>query len=1168
METLISLTLSGSALALLLLLLGRLLGRRLPSTVYYYAWLLVLLRFLLPLPGLLPLGQRAAEPAAPVRPALIDMGEAEAALPYISQTPAEAPAALPAALPEEAAPAQESASVPAAPAQPAARGFSVDWRSPRLWLTLWALGAGACFLWPIVSYLRFIAALRRRLTKPGRELRRRYAALPGKKPRLSLCPALQTPLMFGVFAPRIVLPQELAEEPELLDNVLRHELCHYRRRDPLYKWFAAAVLALHWFNPLSWLIRRELNRACELSCDETLLRSMDRAEKQAYGETLLRMAAGAALPAGVVATTFSTEKKNLKERLEQIMNYNKTKGRALAALLALLLLCGCGVAAGPSEGQDASLVPKEETVVEVSTVDELLAAIRPHTTVVLAPGEYDLSTAADYGHISENPYIAWVQVPQADEKEPGFELQILGAEGLTLRGAGEGETSLAAVPRYANVLHFLNCREVRLEGLTAGHTPAPGYCMGGVLYFDACNDVTVDACGLYGCGTIGVQGRDCTNLNVTGCHIYECSYGAVVLHSCRKALVEGCEIERNGLKPETGPAYNLFTADFTEDITVLNCRVHDNLCQTLLNTDNCKNTLFLSNRVEKNDFQTCLFQLHQVPATVDGCAFTDNETPAWVYGSILPIDMEGKALAAAELQAMEYRELDPAAVKPAQPAAAALELPVGGSVTVTTVDEFLAAIGPDRTILLDGELFDLSTASNYGGVGGAYYYWLENHDGPELMISGVSGLTIRSVSEDPAATTLAAVPRYANVLRFRDCEHINLVGFTAGHTQEPGSCSGGVLYFSNCHGVGLEACRLYGCGILGLSADGCTDLTLRDCEIYDCSQGGVHLARTDGVRFLNCDIHDVPSPALNFFNCGDLSWNGAPMTGNRFDVAPDGTLQDLSVPAAQGEGSFYVAFSDENSDPAWSFYPRGLQQHPYELLMPGRFREANGTREFAREVQKNIAEGNWEALSGQLYYPFTLCSGSFTRSIPDAETFLAQDLDTLIPPDFRERIAADPLESYGIDGFGNSFCGGYLAFARSRDARGNSGLCLTFLSTEEALTDYREDPFALHIFCPSTEESELVLNPGVTCHLSAQAEPLGLYPDLEYSWTVSDPSALRLTPGERGVFCKIEALQLADSGLTVTVTARFHDRDFSRTLTVYIVDPDAAFLPPTPAPAP
>jgi hypothetical protein len=69
MRILLNLTLSGSALAFLLLALRYLILKKMPSTVYYYAWLLVLLRFILPLPGLVPTGLREnPAPAAVVTP--------------------------------------------------------------------------------------------------------------------------------------------------------------------------------------------------------------------------------------------------------------------------------------------------------------------------------------------------------------------------------------------------------------------------------------------------------------------------------------------------------------------------------------------------------------------------------------------------------------------------------------------------------------------------------------------------------------------------------------------------------------------------------------------------------------------------------------------------------------------------------------------------------------------------------------------------------------------------------------------------------------------------------------------------------------------------------------------------------------------------------------------
>lgn len=926
METLLSLTLSGSALALLLLALGRALRGRLPSTVYYYAWLLVLLRFLLPLPGLIPTGPSTAVPTPAAQERLILHRDRGTALPEpaeedwlpAAEGAASAPTAQEPAAP--AAPAEAAAETPVEPpapvAAPASRSF--DWTSPRLWLGVWGLGGLLSLGWPVFSYLRFTRSLRRQCREPEDALLALYASLPGKKPALYTCAALKTPLMFGVLAPKIVLPAGISD-PALWENILRHELTHYRRRDPLYKWFAAAVLALHWFNPLSWLIRRELNRACELSCDETLLRSMDRAQKQAYGETLLRMAASSALPAGVVATTFSTEKKNLKERLEQIMHYKKSKARVLAAVLALLLLCGCGAVAGPAEdaGTDAAIVTAdtpepaaEGGVVQVSDVDGLLAAIAPNTSIELAPGVYDLSTASNYGEESSSEYYSWNRLTGEAPNTPSYELEIRNVEGLSLRGAGREDTTIAAVPRHADVIRFVGCRDLTVSDLTAGHTEAPGICAGGVLRFDACNDVTVTACGLFGCGTVGVWAQDCTGLAVTDSRIYECSYAAVDISSCRDVLVQGCEIDRNGIKIEGANAVNLFSASNSDGFTVLNCQIHDNDAQKLLTASYTKNALFLSNLVEGNRIATCLFQLRQYPVTVDGCAFTNNDAPIWIHGNgVFPVDAAGDPLDAEALRAMEYREIDPASVQAAKPLSAAAEVPVGGSVTVSTVDELLAAIGPDRTIVLDGELFDLSTAADYGSFGGAYYYWRENVDGPELVISGVSGLTLRAAGDDPKATTLTAVPRYANVLRFEGCEKLSLVGFTVGHTEGPGECSGGVLDFQNCHEIDLEACRLYGCGILGVSCYACTGFQARDCEIYECSQGGVSMISTDGISFINCDIHDVPNPALRFFSCGDKRWNGAALIGDRFDLDAAGQPESLG-PESNIYGAVGVFYYD------------------------------------------------------------------------------------------------------------------------------------------------------------------------------------------------------------------------------------------------------------------
>ncbi|MBR2820535.1 MAG: right-handed parallel beta-helix repeat-containing protein [Clostridiales bacterium] len=920
MYSLLVMTICGSAVALLLMCLRYTVLRKMPSTVYYYAWLLVLLRFALPLPGLVPTSAEKADQHVPVTAVYSEMNDQEIVHASVQKdiqadsvseqhnvaksVPAES------AESHDVVNAAETKEMTVTGTAPKA-SFSIDWKSPKLWLSVWVVGAVMSMAITVFSYLKFSSGLKRNLMEPDSFTKSVYDSIPGRKPALYFSDSIRPPMMLGIFKPKIVLPKREYNE-ELLKNILRHELTHYRRFDILYKWGSAIILSLHWFNPIAWLIRRELNRACEMSCDEMLLRSMNKDEKQSYGNTLLLMAASTALPSAVVATTFATEKRNLKERLNQIMNYKKSPKRLLAAVLAVVLLTGCGMAAGPVSGKDkdaqtdvhasenaskqeASEFNADGGVIKVKNVDEFLAAIGPNTVIELDEGIYDLSKASDYARDSRSDYYSW-DCEYSDDSIP--QLVIQDVKGLTIRGAGMGKTTIAAVPREANVIVFRRCSNITVTDLTAGHTDGFDYCMGGVLFIETCNDVNIDKCGLYGCGTIGVKGLSCEKLNVTNCDIYECSSSAIDVGYCEDVLVSHCDIHDIGLKGDFD-AYSLFCADFGSDLTVYNCKIHDNKSEGLLYTCEAGNVIFITNEVTKNTFISSAFYFELNGATVDGCCFEDNKCTKWYkYGAqIKAYDIDGNLLEDEQFTNMKLRDIKPETIlpksdQPAQSELDAQEVPPGTEVNVTTIDEFLSAIGSDRIIVLDGTNFDLSKASNYGGESTPFYDWEEVPDGYQLFICDVKNLTIKAKDSDPSATTFEALPRYAGVLNFRNCDNVAVEGFTAGHTKEKGICSGGVLYYDNCASIKVEKMRLYGCGDMGIDTFMSSNIDVIDTEIYECTSGAVDCLMTKGINFTDCNIHDVPSPALSFSGCTNITWNDQKLAGDelRYDVQADGTL--------------------------------------------------------------------------------------------------------------------------------------------------------------------------------------------------------------------------------------------------------------------------------------
>ena len=71
--------------------------------------------------------------------------------------------------------------------------------------------------------------------------------------------------------------------------------------------------------------------------------------------------------------------------------------------------------------------------------------------------------------------------------------------------------------------------------------------MGGVLFFLNSQDILLEDCGLFGCGTVGVRGENSKDLQIINNDIYDCTVGGVDLAFCGDANVDGNTFRNLGI---------------------------------------------------------------------------------------------------------------------------------------------------------------------------------------------------------------------------------------------------------------------------------------------------------------------------------------------------------------------------------------------------------------------------------------------------------------------------------------------------------------------------------------------------------------------------------------------------------------------------------------------
>jgi beta-lactamase regulating signal transducer with metallopeptidase domain/Tol biopolymer transport system component len=110
-------------------------------------------------------------------------------------------------------------------------------------------------------------------------------------PRVVVSQNVQSPAVFGVFRPVLLLPARGTEDltPREVEHILLHELAHVKRRDLQVHAFCIAIQVIYWFNPLLYLVRRQLQHLRELCCDATVAGVLKEGTKD-YCQTLVETA--------------------------------------------------------------------------------------------------------------------------------------------------------------------------------------------------------------------------------------------------------------------------------------------------------------------------------------------------------------------------------------------------------------------------------------------------------------------------------------------------------------------------------------------------------------------------------------------------------------------------------------------------------------------------------------------------------------------------------------------------------------------------------------------------------------------------------------------------------------------------------------------------------------
>jgi len=286
-------------------------------------------------------------------------------------------------------------------------------------LCVWGIGVIGFSAWQVYCYRRFLNELSRTRT-PVLYDSEAAVHLPLIKEALGLqrnitlahSTAVRSPILVGLFKPTIYLPPENTVKMDI-KMVIHHELVHLKHQDLWVKALTLGVSALHWFNPLIHMIRRDIHTWSELACDEDVVKEMSHEERRRYGETILNVMAGTKKMPAQFCSSLSGEGKQLKRRLMNMFNVKKlNKKHWMLSMGAILLITGISTST-------AVWASNHTVKVEAKASEAQVVPLVSETPEIAAsPSKSGISEAVIAPAASETPEIVALPADEVSENVP------------------------------------------------------------------------------------------------------------------------------------------------------------------------------------------------------------------------------------------------------------------------------------------------------------------------------------------------------------------------------------------------------------------------------------------------------------------------------------------------------------------------------------------------------------------------------------------------------------------------------------------------------------------------------------------------------------------------------------------------------------------------------